>query len=138
VRYIAAVSGATTSGAASQPAGRSVIAWRDAVLSLALLSLASGSSWLCLRAALLPAGERDGLFLSNTLPLALRKRWLHELIGAVGLPIVIALPLLAAYRDAALRRLCWWADRSAPLCLALRCRCCSTPGCGPAGRWCSR
>jgi uncharacterized membrane protein len=114
--YIAAVSGATTNDAGV--GARRRLAWRDAVLSVAMLSLACASSWLCLRAALLPPGERDELFLHNALPLAARKRWLHELIGALGLPIAIALPLVAAYREAALRGLRRWADRLAPSCLA--------------------
>lgn len=115
---MAAVSGATTSGADSQPAGRNAIAWREAALSLALLSFACASLWLCLRAVLLPPGELDALVMQNMLPRALRKRWLHELLGAFGLPIVIALPLLAAYGHAALRWLRTWADLLAPACLA--------------------
>ncbi|HKU39802.1 MAG TPA: DUF2079 domain-containing protein, partial [Polyangiales bacterium] len=118
---MAAVSGATTndaSPATGEPGRAAAPAWRDAVLSVSLLSLAFASCWLCVRTALLPAGERDALLLHNALSVAARKRWLHGLLGALGLPIVIALPLLAARRAVAVALLSSWARRLAPLCIA--------------------
>ncbi|HKP59954.1 MAG TPA: DUF2079 domain-containing protein [Polyangiales bacterium] len=104
----------TTKGAGAADA----IDGREVLLSLATLALACASTWLCVRVAVLPPVERDGLLLSNTLPLLARKRWLHELLGAAGLPIVVALPWLAARRGAALGQLRRWAERLSPLCLA--------------------
>ena len=92
--------------------------WREVVLALGVLALATASSWLCVRAFGWSPAERNDYVTLNKLPQGLRKRLLVELIVAAGLPLLFGLPLYAARGARAVPLLTAAAERLAPFTLA--------------------